>query len=81
MLQGIIQKKINYTDVNIYFNKNYYKTNMVESLMCAKKEFDDDIIVIYADLIFTSSLISKLVNTKLDVGVCVDPDWKKLLDA
>ena len=72
IVTGYNSEKINYTDVNIYFNKNYYKTNMVESLMCAKKEFDDDIIVIYADLIFTSSLISKLVNTKLDVGVCVD---------
>ena len=76
IVTGYNSEKINFTDVNIYFNKNFYKTNMVESLMCAKKEFDDDIIVIYADLIFTSSLISKLVNTKLDIGVCVDPDWK-----
>ena len=42
IVTGYNSEKINFTDVNIYFNKNFYKTNMVESLMCAKKEFDDD---------------------------------------
>jgi len=76
IVTGYKFKMINYNGIIYYHNENYQKTNMVESLMCAKAEFDQDIIVTYADLIYTEELINKLIESNNLVSVCVDSDWK-----
>ena len=42
---GFAAEKINYSGVKYYKNEDFANTNMVESLLAAKCEFDDDIIV------------------------------------
>tara|TARA_Y100001958_G_C21142845_1_gene481077 strand:+ start:56 stop:835 length:780 start_codon:yes stop_codon:yes gene_type:complete len=76
IVTGYKSEKINYPNINFYHNENYENTNMVESLMCAKNEFDDDIIISYADLIFSKSLVSRLIKSEIEIGVCVDPEWQ-----
>ena len=49
---------------------------MIESLMCAKSEFDQDLIITYADLIYTEDLMRRLIDNNQSVSVCVDSDWK-----
>jgi len=76
IVTGFKYELINYKGVKYYHNENYKKTNMVESLMCGACEFDQNIIITYADLIYTPQLIKKLVDSKHLITVCVDPDWK-----
>ena len=76
IVTGYKSEMINYKGVKYYHNNNYQKTNMIESLMYAESEFDQDIIVTYADLIYTKDLIRKLIESPHTVAVCVDPDWK-----
>ena len=42
VVRGYASEKIQYSDVRYYDNEDYANTNMVESLMAAKEEFDDD---------------------------------------
>ena len=42
-----------------------------------KKEFDDDIIVSYADIIYDKKLLEGLVKSKYDIAVTVDVNWKE----
>jgi len=76
IVTGYKFEMITYKGVEYYHNKNYQETNMIESFMCAECEFEQDLIVTYADLIYTEDLIRKLIKSPYSVAVCVDPDWK-----
>lgn len=76
IVRGFAADKINYQGVKYYTNEKYDETNMVESLMTAKAEFDDDIIVSYSDIIFEENMLKKMMQTNDDYSVAVDDNWK-----
>lgn len=76
IVRGFAADKINYTDVKYYTNKDFATTNMVESLLTAKEEFDDDIIVSYSDVLFESGMLKSMMETEDDFAVAVDDEWK-----
>ena len=76
IVRGFAAKKINYADIKYFDNKNYSTTNMVESLLQAKSEFNDDIIVSYSDIVFEDKLLKKMISSNVDYGVAVDDNWK-----
>ena len=77
IVTGYRGELINIPDVNYVKNKNYEKTNMNESLFCAKQKFDDSILVSYADIIFEQRTIEQILRFRQDVGVAINLDWKK----
>ena len=77
IVKGYMAEKINFKNIKYYENDKYASTNMVESLMCASNELNDDCIVTYSDLIFDSSFLSSLLSFEGDMGVCVDIDFEE----
>lgn len=77
IVRGYAAEKINYRDVKYYLNKDYANTNMVESLLSAKTEFDDDVIVSYSDILFEDQLLKKMIESKGNYLVAVDDNWKE----
>ena len=73
---GFAAEQIQYEGVKYYTNENYADTNMVESLMTAKDEFDDDIIVSYSDILFEEQMLRAMMKSSADFVVAVDDDWK-----
>jgi choline kinase len=51
---------------------------MVKTLFCAGKELDDDIIISYSDIIYSSGVLESLLASPSDLSVVVDKDWKEL---
>ena len=76
IVKGFAADKIGYEGVTYYTNEAYAETNMVESLMAAKEEFDDDIIVSYSDILFEKRLLKGMMASPADFAVAVDDDWK-----
>jgi len=76
IVTGFKSEMINYDNIKYYHNENYEKTNMIESLMCAANEFDQDLIITYGDLIYTEDLLHKLIDSQHLASICVDSDWK-----
>ncbi|MCR5508192.1 MAG: phosphocholine cytidylyltransferase family protein [Lachnospiraceae bacterium] len=76
VVRGYAADKIDYPGIKYYTNEDYMNTNMVESLLAAKKEFDDDIIVSYSDILFEERLLKAMMDSKEDHGVAVDDKWK-----
>jgi len=76
IIKGFAGHKINYQDIKYYTNEEYRETNMVESLLKAKEEFDTDIIVSYSDILFTEEILGEMIKTKGDYLVAVDNNWK-----
>ena len=76
IVRGFAADKITYSGVKYYTNEDYANTNMVESLMAAKKEFDDDIIVSYSDILFEEKMLKTMMASSYDFSVGVDDNWK-----
>lgn len=56
----LLKKKFsNYLIIN---NKNYKKTNMVESIFLSKNFIDQDVIISYSDIIFSKKIIIKMIK-------------------
>ena len=77
IVKGYAADKIQYPDVTYYVNRDYENTNMVESLLCAKLEFNDEIIVSYSDILFEKSMLRKMMDSQMDFAVSVDDNWHK----
>ena len=78
IVTGYASDKITYDGVKYYLNEKYAETNMVESLMCAKDEFNDDVIVSYSDIIFKKRLLEGMMESKDDFACAVDDNWKEI---
>lgn len=76
IVRGYAYEKINYTNITYYTNDEYAVTNMVASLMTAKTEFNDDIIVSYSDILFEEKMLIKMLQSKNDYVVAVDTNWQ-----
>lgn len=77
VVRGFAADKITYSDVKYYENTDYASTNMVESLMAAKQEFDDDVIVSYSDILFEEGMLREMMASKEDFAVAVDENWQE----
>lgn len=76
VIRGFAAEKIQYEGVTYYTNENYADTNMVESLMTAQAEFNDDVIVSYSDILFEEQMLKAMMEAKEDFAVAVDDNWK-----
>ena len=61
-------------------NPHFKETGMVYSLMSAKKYLDgtQDLIISYADIVYERRILQKLIESKGEICVCVDEQWKDL---
>lgn len=75
VVRGYKPDKIDIKDVTYYFNKNYADTNMVETLMCAEEEMNEDILVCYSDILYERRLLEEIKSSKMDIGVTADKDY------
>jgi len=73
----ILRKKLKLEKVEFVNNKNYLNTNMVESMMLAKKKAGkNDIVVTYSDIFYDEKIIKKLIKKKGDV-LPLNRNWLK----
>ena len=64
---------------NFIHNKNFYKTEMVESLRIALIKINDDILFSYSDIIYDKKIIHYFTNKKLNkIALPIKIDWKKV---
>ena len=77
IVRGYAAEKIKYDGVKYYDNLDYANTNMVESLMAAKSEFNDDLIVSYSDILFEPGMLIEMMKADGDFCVSVDDDWRE----
>jgi len=68
----MVRNKLNDKGVKFHLNKDFDKTGMLESLYCAKDELNDDIILLYGDIVFKTDLIKRLLDNKDDFCLVVD---------
>ena len=81
VVRGFAGDKIPYTGVKYYTNADYADTNMVESLLAAREEFTEDVMISYSDILFSESMLRVMLETSGDFLVAVDRNWKEYWQA
>lgn len=73
----VLKKEFQDTAIQFIVNEEFETTNMVCSLMCARKQMEEetDIIVSYGDIIYDESVFQKILAAQEDMSVIVDDGW------
>ncbi len=77
IVTGYCKEAIGFEGVTYYHNDKFDSTNMVESLMCAKDELEGDVLVAYADILYTTHLVEQMVAEPGEIVVAVDAAWRE----
>ena len=80
VIKGYKSELIDFPEIKYYKNNNYLNNNILNSLFCAEKEMDGEFIVMYSDILFDKSVVEKLLESKKDISIIVDTDWKGYYD-
>ena len=78
IVTGPCSEKFDFANVNYVNDKNFKEHDQLGSLMCAKDNLDDDVIILFADIIFEESILEQILESKHDVTIAVDMNWKEL---
>ena len=82
VVAGYQEQKIHFNKVKKIVNPKFEHTNMVATLMCAKKYFNDDLIVSYGDIVYSENVLNKLIDAEgAEIYVVVDRAWRKYWEA
>lgn len=77
IVRGYKKEKINFPKIKYFTNENYDSTNMVETLFCAEKEFDEPCIISYGDIIYQKNILKKLIEDPNDFSIIIDKEWER----
>ena len=77
VVTGYQSELIKIPNVSYYKNEDFFKTNMVETLFCAREKLNGEVIVSYGDIIFQENVLQGLIDSKNDYSVVVDQNWKE----
>jgi phosphoenolpyruvate phosphomutase len=78
VITGYKRKQINFKNIQYILNKDYKNSEQLESLFCAKKEFNEDMLITFGDTIYDFSDIRKLsMSKKGDIVLGIDRNWRK----
>ncbi len=73
----VLEEHFKNSEIQIIQNKDYETTNMVCSLMCAKKVIEqaEDVLVSYGDIIYSKIVLEAALKSMRDISVVVDDGW------
>jgi choline kinase len=78
IITGPHNEKFNFKKIRYIHDENFREHDQLGSLMSAKKEIDSDIIILFADIIFDDTILSKILESKSDISIAVDMDWERV---
>ena len=77
VITGKYSEKFTIKNIHYIKDKEYEKHDILGSLMEAKNLLNDDVIILYSDIIFETKIIQQTLNSKNDISIAVDPNWEK----
>ncbi len=77
IITGPNKEKFTANRVTYVEDINYEKHDILGSLMEARKHIVGEVIIVYSDIVFDDAILSKIVESKDDIGIAVDLEWKK----
>lgn len=76
--RNVLESYLSESCVRFIPNVNFGTTNMVNSLFCAEPEMDDDLIISYGDIIYSTDVLKQLIGNSGEFAVAVDSNWREM---
>jgi len=78
IIKGFKKNLIKFKNAKYIINKGYKKNEQLDSLFCAKKEFNEDLLITFSDTIYDFGILKKIfLSKKGDIIIGTDRNWKK----
>ena len=77
IVRGYKKEQFTIPNVTYYDNDKCWDTNILYSLMLAEEFMDDGFIVSYCDILYTSDVVQKLMDSPHDISIVVDTAWRE----
>lgn len=76
VIRGYKKDKIDYEGLRYYENPDYENNNILNSLFYGEAELNGPIVISYSDILFEANIVEQLVESKADISIVVDVDWR-----
>lgn len=80
VITGPNSNKFNLENVKYVKDQNYSNHDILGSLMEAKEFLKNDVLVLYSDIIFELKIVQQILDSKKDISIAVDMNWKKMYE-
>ena len=80
VITGPNSEKFNLENVKYVKDQNYSNHDILGSLMEAKEFLKNDVLVLYSDIIFELKIIQQILESKNDISIAVDINWRKMYE-
>lgn len=77
VITGPHKEKFTLNNITYVEDKNYPQHDILGSLMEARNYISGEVLIVYSDIIFDDNILSKIVESKSDIGIAVDMNWEK----
>ena len=78
IIKGYCEEKVQLEGQNptYFFNRDYKYNNILESLFYAEEVINDQVIILYSDIIFEKTVVERLLKSHNEISIVIDVDWK-----
>lgn len=76
LVRGYKKEAINYDGITYYDNDDYENNNILNSLFYAEDALAGPVVIAYSDILFESPVVERLLESKHDISIVVDIDWR-----
>jgi len=77
VITGPNNEKFNVKDVTYIHDSDFEKHDILGSLMIGGENISGEILVVYSDILFDDTILKTILNSKGDISIAVDLEWKK----
>ena len=79
VVRGYEAEKIDIPGLRYYENTEYTHTNTLYSLLCAREELNEDVLVLYSDILYEPEVVNRLIGSNQDICIGVMVNWQESL--
>ena len=77
VITGPYAEKFPSIDVTYVNDQNHNEHDILGSLLVAKDYIQDDLVIIYSDILFDEIVLEQIIQQKCDIGIAINMDWKQ----
>lgn len=76
---GYKKELVNTEELTVFVNSNWDSSNVLSSFLCAREWLvDDDVLIIYSDILYSSNLIKEVISNEADFVIPSYQNFKEL---
>lgn len=77
---GYCKDKLELKGAKLFENINFDKTNMVNTLFCAREVMspNEDLIISYGDIVYEPRIVKELIQSDSSISISADLNWSEL---